>query len=186
MSRRGRTSRHHDTEATTPRVPIIPMLDMAFQLLAFGLTLFDLSPQMEEGQYTMSLPDSGEGMVAPTDPTKLDDKPPEKFILTVVSDSTGRVRTIEVSRDQSAKESLPRELKPLTEELKTQRKASIDRGGKEPTVEIQFDPELNYQVAFDLFAAVNDAELKKVTPNILAPPAKPGEPKPGDPMPPTP
>lgn len=187
MSRRGRSSRHHDTDATRPRVPIIPMLDMAFQLLAFGLTLFDLTPQLEEGQYTMKLPDTGNSMVAPSDPTKLDDTPPEKLILTVVADGTGRVRTIEVSRDQSAKEALSRDLKPLTEELKKQRKDSMERAkGKDPTVEIQFDPELNYQVAFEVFAAVNDAEFKKVTPNILAPPANPGSGKPGDPMQPMP
>lgn len=185
MSRRGRTSRHHDSEATLPRVPIIPMLDMAFQLLAFGLTLFDLSPQMEEGQYTMKLPDSGMTAEAPPDPTKLDDKPPEKFTLLVTADGTGRVRAIEVSREEATKESLPRELKPLTDALKEQRKSSMDRSGKEPTVEIQFDPELNYQVAFDVFAAVNDAAFKKVTPNLLGA-TKPGEPKPGDPMPPAP
>jgi biopolymer transport protein ExbD len=186
MSRRSRTSRHHEAEATRPRVPIIPMLDMAFQLLAFGLTLFDLTPHQEEGQYTMRLPDAGSSMVAQSDPTKLDDKPPEKFTLFVTADSTGRIRTIEVSREQAAKETLPRELKPLTEELKAQRKASLDRGGKEPTMEIQFDPELNYQVSFDVFAAVNDAEFKTVIPNIFAPPAKPEDGKPGGPMQPTP
>lgn len=176
MSRRGRTSRHQDAEATRPRVPIIPMLDMAFQLLAFGLTMFDLAPTMEEGQYTMALPSSG--MSTPLDPTKPDDKPPEKFTLAVTADSVGRVRNVSLTHDELIAAALPRDLKELTETLATRLKASTGKTGKAPTIEIQFDPELNYQVAFEVFGAVATAGFERVTPNILGADAEPMPPMP--------
>ena len=186
MSRRGRDRRHHDTDATRPRVPIIPMLDMSFQLLAFGLTMFDLAPQLEEGQYTYPLPKSGsEAVSISPPPDKLED-PPEEFTLLVTADGNGRIRGVDLTRTGQPKpEPLPRELDKLAETLRTRVEQKESANQPQPILDIQFDPDLSYQVVFEVLGAVDRAKFKKVTPNLLGAP-KPGTPAPGDPMPPPP
>lgn len=196
MSRRGRSSRHHDTDATRPRVPIIPMLDLAFQLLAFGLTLFDLAPQVEEGQFTLPLPKSGENnpIVAPP-PDKLDE-PPEEFSLLVTADrSTGRIRSAGMKSSGATIGQTEMQLAPQIEDgkdangqprpgirsaLQEQVKRKAENKEPVPTLEVQFDLDLNYQVVIEILGVADAAKFKKVTPNAL------GSAKPVEPMAPAP
>lgn len=178
MSRRGRTSRHHDTESTRPRVPIIPMLDMSFQLLAFGLTTFDLAPQMEEGQLSLALPKSGDEAPTPMlSETELNE-PEVEFTLRVTADGAGQVGGIELTTtSQTRPEPLPKDIEKLTETL-LERK-NLLAADKPPKLDVQIDPELNYQVVFRILGAADKAEFKKVTPNLLGEqkPAEPEQPK---------
>lgn len=196
MSRRGRSSRHHETEGTRPRVPIIPMLDLAFQLLAFGLTLFDLAPQIEEGQFTLPLPKSGENnpIVAPPE-TKLDE-PPEEFSLLITADrSTGRISSAGLKSSgatigqtamrlapqiEDGKDANGQPLPGIRSELQKQVQRKAENKETVPTLEIQFDLDLNYQVVIEILGVATDAKFKKVTPNAL------GSTKPAEPMAPAP
>jgi biopolymer transport protein ExbD len=80
--------KHHKnaTEDVTPDLPITPMLDMSFQLMAFFI--FTFRPAPTEGQIAMSLPKEeggGEGI-----PSPIDDKP-VTFVVTVESAGNGTI-----------------------------------------------------------------------------------------------
>jgi biopolymer transport protein ExbD len=176
MSRQGRLKRHHDDKPPEPRVPVIPMLDMAFQLLAFGLYCFDLNPDKVEGQMTMALPKQGADAPSPTDVTTIDE-PPEEFTIRVASDGTGRVSGVELTSTKIAEpQKLPLTLAELQSDLKARVEAKAEAKEPAPKLDVQFDPDLPYQVVFDFLSAANEAKFKKVTPNLLtAPPPKPKE-----------
>lgn len=82
--------RHRQTtDFVEPDLPITPMLDMSFQLLAFFIMTFKPSPT--EGQIAMSLPPAQVG--GPSD--KIPDpgkEEPKKWVVTVESGSGGSIR----------------------------------------------------------------------------------------------
>jgi biopolymer transport protein ExbD len=86
------------TDQVEADLPITPMLDMSFQLLAFFIMTFHPAPS--EGQIAMSLPpqDLGGGVSAP-DPTA---EKPVKYIVQVVATETGTIKTITIREDGSA------------------------------------------------------------------------------------
>ncbi|QDU22822.1 ExbD/TolR family protein [Urbifossiella limnaea] len=74
------------TEDVTVELPITPMLDMSFQLMAFFI--FTFRPAPSEGQIAMSLPkEEGGGDAVPS---ATDDKP-VTFVVTVDSGPNGTV-----------------------------------------------------------------------------------------------
>lgn len=78
--------RKHETEDVQPDLPITPMLDMSFQLMAFFI--FTFRPAPSEGQIAMALPkEEGGSDVAPS---FADDKP-VTFIVTVDPGPNGTV-----------------------------------------------------------------------------------------------
>lgn len=178
MSRQSRMQRHHEGPPLIPRVPVIPMLDMAFQLLAFGLYCFDLSADKIEGQMTFALPKSGAEDPTPAPPVTIDE-PVEDFTIRVESDGSGRVLSVELTTTKMPKpEPLPKDPKQLADDLKArvEKKALVNEPA--PKLDMQFDGDLNFQLVFDLLGAADSAKFKKVTPNALTKPAKPMEPKP--------
>jgi len=177
MSRQTRMQRHHEGAPIVPRVPIIPMLDMAFQLLSFGLYCFDLSADKIEGQMSFSLPKAGADAITPTsDPTI--DEPVEDFTIRVTSDGGGRVGTIELTTTkQATPEALPKDPVQLAGDLKARVERKAEAKEAAPKLDMQFDGDLNYQLVFDLLGAADVAKFKKVTPNILGAPPKPKEAK---------
>jgi biopolymer transport protein ExbD len=68
-----------ETDFVEPDLPITPMLDMSFQLMAFFI--FTFHPAPTEGQIAMSLPNM-EGGQSQMAPSILDDKP-EAFVVKV-------------------------------------------------------------------------------------------------------
>src|SRR5438876_11104746 len=69
-----------------PDLPITPMLDMSFQLMAFFI--FTFRPAPTEGQIAMSLPRMEGGESQPPGPT--DDRP-ETFVVRVTAASNGKI-----------------------------------------------------------------------------------------------
>jgi biopolymer transport protein ExbD len=95
MGRRHRVG----TEQVEADLPITPMLDMSFQLLAFFIMTFHPAPT--EAQIAMSLPppDAGGSIGAIPDPSA--DKP-TKYIVRVIASDTGTIQSMSIREDASA------------------------------------------------------------------------------------
>ena len=85
------------TEQVEADLPITPMLDMSFQLLAFFIMTFHPAPT--EAQIAMTLPPPDAGGIGIPDPSS--DKP-TKFIVHAVSSETGTIQNITIREDGSA------------------------------------------------------------------------------------
>jgi biopolymer transport protein ExbD len=90
--------RNTGTDQVEADLPIVPMLDMSFQLLAFFIMTFHPAPT--EAQIAMSLPppEQGGGIGIP-DPSA--DKP-TKFVVHVVASETGTIKSMSIREEGSA------------------------------------------------------------------------------------
>lgn len=175
MSHASRQGRHRgEDHPVQARVPVIPMLDMAFQLLAFGLYCFDLTADKVEGQLSLALPKSGSEGDPVNTPTEIKE-PEEDFTIRVAADGAGRIASIELTTTKvTTPEALPKDIVPLANALKEKVERKTNAQEKAPKLEMQFDKKLNYQLCFELLSAADTAKFSKVTPNILgAEPKKP-------------
>jgi biopolymer transport protein ExbD len=96
MSRRRRQATDH----VEPDLPITPMLDMSFQLLAFFIMTFKPAPT--EGQIAMTLPKE-EGGPSINIPSPSDDKP-VKYIVKVEVTDTSTIKNMTLTEADTAKE----------------------------------------------------------------------------------
>jgi len=76
----------NETEDVTVELPITPMLDMSFQLMAFFI--FTFRPAPSEGQIAMSLPEIKGGDSAA--PSLMEDKP-VTFVVSVAGTENGTI-----------------------------------------------------------------------------------------------
>ncbi len=181
--------RHHEPhkDYTKPDLPITPMLDMSFQLLAFFIITF--KPASTEGQLALTLPKSGEDttLTAPPDPTKLPDEPEEVFVVRVQANRDGNISGLELvvpkvadpikfEDDKPDGDNRPKELK-LREELL--KRVEEKKAAKQPVpkLEYQFAETLNYQLVIRQLDEAKQAKFEKVVPTLLVydkpkPPAK--------------
>lgn len=98
--------RRPGTDHVQPDLPITPMLDMSFQLLAFFIMTFKPAPT--EGQIALTLPKDEAATSGPTVPTVLDDNKPAHFIVRVTADDNGRIEQMTLSEEGSP--ALPKDL----------------------------------------------------------------------------
>jgi len=77
-----------EAEAVEPDLPITPMLDMSFQLLAFFV--FTFQPAPTEGQLAMALPKEEGSPTASSVPDISNDKP-ETFVIRVEATEQGQL-----------------------------------------------------------------------------------------------
>ncbi len=94
-------SRKHrqQTDFVEPELPITPMLDMSFQLLAFFIMTFKPAPT--EGQIAMSLPpaeDAGPSSAIPD----LTSEKPKKYVVRVASTDGGAIANINITEEGTA------------------------------------------------------------------------------------
>jgi biopolymer transport protein ExbD len=85
------------TDEVEADLPITPMLDMSFQLLAFFIMTF--KPLPVEAQIAMALPASEGGGVSIPDPSS--DKP-TKYIVNVTASEGGQIRGMTIREEGSA------------------------------------------------------------------------------------
>jgi biopolymer transport protein ExbD len=93
---------HHKpltTDQVEPDLPITPMLDMSFQLLAFFIMTFRPTPT--EAQIAMAFPPPHESGPPSMIPDLSSDKP-TKYIVHVASTETGTIRSMSIREDGSA------------------------------------------------------------------------------------
>ena len=92
LRHRRRRERHNSDEYVEPNLPITPMLDMAFQLLAFFVTTYNPGPV--EAMLPLSLPKLEGGpaqqLALPTDPEA------EEITVQVLSTESGAIDGIAV------------------------------------------------------------------------------------------
>ena len=88
----GHHRRRQETDLVHPDLPVTPMLDMSFQLMAFFV--FTFRPAPTEGQIAMSLPKSeGGGQAIPGI-----DATPEVFIVKVEAAQNGTIARMSISK----------------------------------------------------------------------------------------
>jgi biopolymer transport protein ExbD len=119
------SDRHRQgTESVEPDLPITPMLDMSFQLLAFFILTFRPSPT--EGQIAMTLPREEGSPTSINFPTPSDDKP-VKYVVKVTAGEKGTIRNINLKEEGTATtgtdlaadpQTLLVELKKISDQLK--------------------------------------------------------------------
>jgi len=92
--------RRATTDDVEPDLPITPMLDMSFQLLAFFILTFKPAPT--EGQIAMTLPREVGGQAVGF-PTVSDDKP-VRYIIKVEANDEGTIKKMTLKEADSANE----------------------------------------------------------------------------------
>ena len=173
--------RRQQTPPTEPDLPITPMLDMSFQLMAFFILTF--RPVPTEGQLALVLPSIGVGepSAAPLDPSEKADS----YIVTV--SPTGGVPTdISLQKDgelegvtfkttpQSQSKAMDDLYAALAKIVKDQKAANK----KTPTLDIQFADEVRYQFVIKMLDDAKVAGFEKISPNLLGKGKKPAAPPP--------
>ncbi len=95
------TRKRPKTDFVEPDLPITPMLDMSFQLLAFFIMTFKPAPT--EGQLLMALPKSegDSSATAPPDLLQQQDKPIH-YIVRVAASDQGAIEKMTLSEEGSA------------------------------------------------------------------------------------
>lgn len=149
------------TEQVDADLPITPMLDMSFQLLAFFIMTFHPAPS--EAQIAMSLPpaDPGGGATAP-DPTA---EKPAKYIVHVASTDQGTIKKITIREDGAATDSKDlgadvktgyfKELKALKEQYK---------GKLTPKITLEIEEKLLEAYVVQLIDSAIQAEFTDIAP----------------------
>jgi biopolymer transport protein ExbD len=93
--------KRQSTDFVEPDLPITPMLDMSFQLLAFFIMTF--KPSDLEGQILLALPKDEGGPPSVTIPSVTDPDKPKHYIVRVSAAGNGTIETITILEEGSAK-----------------------------------------------------------------------------------
>ncbi len=88
------------TDHVEPDLPITPMLDMSFQLLAFFIMTF--KPADTEGQIALTLPSEQGSPPAVIIPGMMDPNPPKTYIVRVPATDNGQIAGITLLEEGSA------------------------------------------------------------------------------------
>ena len=169
---RHRHRRAHETH-TKPELPITPMLDMSFQLLAFFVITY--KPATLEGSLSMSLPKPGSDTPAQQINSEiLDEDKDEPITVRVPSNGSGLILAYELNSANAAEPQRFPDSDKLLIELKAICKAKIDAKEPVPKLEYQFAPDINYQFVIKQLDEAKQAGFTKVTPTLISEPkAKP-------------
>jgi len=99
--------KHHrkrqGTDFVEPDLPITPMLDMSFQLLAFFIMTFQPSPT--EGQIALTLPKEEGGPSATSIPSPVDENKPRHYIVRVAAADNGTIEQMTLVEEGAADQS---------------------------------------------------------------------------------
>jgi biopolymer transport protein ExbD len=93
--------RRDTTEHVEPDLPITPMLDMSFQLLAFFIMTFKPAPL--EGQIAMTLPREEGGVAVAGFPTPSDENP-VRYIVKIEANDNGTIKKMTLREAETANE----------------------------------------------------------------------------------
>jgi biopolymer transport protein ExbD len=161
-------SRKPITDLVEPDLPITPMLDMSFQLLAFFIMTF--RPMPTEGQIAVSFPSEpgGPPMVAPFEKDQ-----PTRFTAKVAATEQGTIANISLREDNGiADKDLGTDVAAFLKELKTlaaaeqkKRDAATAKGQTPPPppkLTIEVDGKLVQASVVQVFDAAIQAGFKDV------------------------
>jgi len=156
-------SRKHKRKSTTPTepdLPITPMLDMSFQLMAFFLLTFKVMPT--EAQLPLALPkeDGGPSNVVPS----LSEED-EELIVQIYAADNGNIADI-TAAPKTGNVPLGKDTGALFKYLKEQVAAN---GGKVPKLKFEIADKLNYQYVIKLLDEGRRAGYSRISPAMLNP-----------------
>ena len=163
MSRR---SRHKPLAGTDPELPIVPMLDMSFQLMAFFILTF--RPMPSEAQLALALPkDVGGGVAVPT---LTMDAEEEDVVVQVFAADTGNVASIKAVA-KGGDVALGSDTSALFQYLQDRAAAAKagDPAKKAPKLKFEIAERLNYQFVIKLLDEGRRAGYDRISPTLLSP-----------------
>jgi biopolymer transport protein ExbD len=170
-----RRRRRQGTDHVEPDLPITPMLDMSFQLLAFFIMTFKPAPT--EGQIAMSLPPAQEGSKTATELTDITAEQPKKYVITIESTAGGSIRSMTFREEGSVdtkgedlgadvqKSFLPK-VKSLYETERKRIDAAKAKGTTipEPKLTLEFGPKVLQDYVIQVFDAAVQAGFTDIAP----------------------
>ncbi len=162
------TIRRRPAEQVEPDLPITPMLDMSFQLMAFFV--FTFRPTPSEGQIAMALPKEEGGEAALTIPSIDDDKPVKQVVKVQASDN-GTIADISIIEEGSADitpTSLGADIKKYQAELEARLKRTTESKKKGKLV-IEIDEALLHEYVVQLLDHAIRANYENVAPVPMDP-----------------
>jgi len=153
--------RRMNTQSTEPELPITPMLDMSFQLMAFFILTFRPAPI--EAQLALSLPkEDGGAQAAPSVSIDVED---DELIIQVYSNDAGDLVDI-TAAPKTGNLSLGKDTGALFKYLKERVAASA---GKAPRLKFEIAEHLNYQYVIKLYDEGKRAGYDRISPGLLTP-----------------
>ncbi|CAN5542129.1 hypothetical protein BH11PLA2_BH11PLA2_28130 [soil metagenome] len=155
--------RKHKSPSATfvePDLPITPMLDMSFQLLAFFITTFNPTPS--EGHLDMALPKIEGGPSTDTPPPNLDDDADE-LVVTIDATQNGDIAQIRLrGKEETDGRPLGADSAALFDALK-KKLAEKKKAGK---VKLELADNLAYKMVIKLMDEITRAGYKQVAPAL--------------------
>ena len=149
-----------DTGRIDPDLPITPMLDMSFQLLAFFVMTFNPSPP--EGHLDLALPKEAGGPTQTVPNLTLDEE--DELTVQVEAAPEGGITGIKVFEKGAAEgKPLGTDTAALFQYLKD-RAAKLGKVGK---LRLEMGETLNYQFVVKLIDEATRAGYKQVSPTLL-------------------
>jgi biopolymer transport protein ExbD len=167
------TTRRKPESGPEPNLPVTPMLDMAFQLLAFFVMTYH--PSSFEGQMELSLPSEAITQAKSQAEVKEDAKPDKDKDLQLTADVTVIVRTQRDNvnnglisdlslQDLSGTHPVGNSLDKLREELKTRNATAENK----ENIKIQADGKLKWEEVVNVMDVCQQAGFKNIS--FLPPP----------------
>lgn len=149
------------SDLTKPDLPITPMLDMSFQLMAFFILTFRPAPT--EAQLALALPpaEGGPAAVAPP-PSEFNPTADEDLLVQVYAGPNGAVARIAVLRATGEEELA--DTSALFQYLKA---AAAARPGDPPKLKLEIAPDLSYQYAIKMIDEARRAGIASITPTMI-------------------
>jgi biopolymer transport protein ExbD len=152
------------TDEVEADLPITPMLDMSFQLLAFFIMTFKSTPT--EAQIAMSLPPPEPGGPGSTIPDINSDKP-TKFIVHVTAfdsgEDLGKVKSMTIREDGAAIE--PKDLGSSIENYMNELKSRYNQlNGKPTKLTLELDEKLTQGYVVQLLDHASRAGFTDISP----------------------
>ena len=151
-----------------PDLPITPMLDMSFQLMAFFILTF--RPMPTEAQLPLALPkeDGSQNPAPPSIDFPIED---EELIVQVYATDAGQIADITLAL-KTGNVPFKTDTSALFTELKVKAKTAQDAGQKTPRLRFEFADRLNYQFVIKMIDEARRAGFDRISPAPLTPAKK--------------
>ncbi len=153
----GRSKRAPHTE---PDLPITPMLDMSFQLMAFFILTFRAAPQ--EGNIQLALPHQTGDALAADMPIELKMPDEAEFTIRVYAAENGSISRLIVAAAVG-----DRELKDSSELFTFLRSKTGGRKDNKTNVRFEFGEKLRHEIVVKLLDEAKRAGFQKISPTLL-------------------
>jgi biopolymer transport protein ExbD len=155
--------RRSGTDAVEPDLPITPMLDMSFQLLAFFIMTFKPAPT--EGQIAMTLPKE-EGGPAIAMPNPFEDKP-ARYVIRVEATADASIGKMTIKEAETANE--PKELASVEAYRDELVKLKAQLKDKPSKITLEIDPKLAHAFVVQLLDSGIRAGFSDIAPIPIDP-----------------